>query len=138
MIQTFVTKWDLGKIIDFWKQTGVFYEPEDKIEILEKLIEYDKQAIHLIKEWENILASAVLIYHPFQSFIYRVSVNKNIRWEWIWTKLLSFIESTLKERWMLHPTIFVEEWNELAIKFYENNWWENLYKVHCLVKNLEN
>ena len=126
----------IDEIINLWKDTWVYYEPEDTYKSLKNLIEYDSKSIHLIIEDTKIIASAVLVYNPFQSFIYRFCVSEKYRWKWVWSKLSDFIEDTLKSRWMFHPTIFVEEWNDNGLKFWEKMWWENLYKVHCLVKDL--
>ena len=131
--------WDIkdrNEIINLWKNTWVYYEPEDNPESIERLINYDEKSIHLIIENTKIIASAVLVYNPFQSFIYRFCVLDEYRGKWIWKDLSNFIEKTLESKWMFHPTIFVEEGNSNWLEFWWKMWWKNLYKVNCLVKDL--
>ena len=137
MNKKYLNKKDINKVIQFWKLTWVYYAPEDREDVLDRLIDFDNEAIHIIEKDGKIVASAVIVYNPFQSYIYRFSVHPDCRWKWLWKELSDFVETTLKEKSMFNPTIFVEEENIDALKFWKKIWWERLYSVHCLVKNLK-
>lgn len=129
---------DIDKVLNIWQSAWVYNKDEDQIDILRTVIEYDDKALIIGRYQWTIICSCMLIFHPFQSFIYRFSVHSSYQKQRVWIQLAGFIEATLIARWMYHPTLFVETDNEVGKKFWISQWRENLYKVDCFVKNLEN
>ncbi len=133
---TYAKKEDILDVIELWKRAGVFYEPEDRPEVLEKLLNFDNESIILAKDNENIVGSAVIVYNPFQTFVYRFSVAPDHQNKKIGQSLAEKVEETLKNKSMHNPTIFVEENNHTALDFWRKMGWKRLYKTYCLVKDL--
>ncbi len=133
----YATIGEIDQVIALWKSVGVYNPDEDQYHILEKVVDFDAEALCLLKIGENLVGSCMIVYHPHQTFIYRFGIHQDYQWQWLGTLLCEFIEKTLIAKWMLHPTLFVEEDNELWKKFRSQQWRTRLYSVDCFVKNLE-
>ena len=127
----------INEVLDLRKNVGVYNEDEDNQYSLLKTIERDAKAILIGISDTKIIASALLVFHLFQTFIYRFWVHSDYLWKWIWSLLAQKIDDELIQRWMLHPTLFVEDDNEVWKKFRTKQWRDNIYSVDCFVKNLE-
>lgn len=133
----YANKWQIEEVIELRKNVWVYNSDEDQEYILSNVIDRDPKAI-LIGILDNkIIASTMLVFHPFQTFIYRFWVHSEFTSQQIGTLLAQKIDEELISRWMLHPTLFVEWNNEIGKKFWTKQWRENLYSVDCYVKNLE-
>lgn len=133
----FATKEDIEEILQLRQKNWVFNPDEDKKEILARVIDFDNEAIVCLKNDNKIIWSSMIIFHPFQTFIYRFGIDPLYHGKWFWSLLCQYIEETLISKQMFHPTLFVEEENTIWIQFRSSHGRENLYKVECFVKNLE-
>lgn len=109
---------EIDEVLELWKKAGVYYEPEDKKEALEKLIGTDSSII-VAKENEKIIGSAVVITNPFQSFIYRLSVHPDYKRRGLGTMLLDFALIYIGEKGYSTVNLFVEENNEISMRLAE-------------------
>lgn len=100
-------------------------------------LDFYNEAIVCLKNDNKIIWSSMIIFHPFQTFIYRFGIDPLYHGKWFWSLLCQYIEETLISKQMFHPTLFVEEENTIWIQFRSSHGRENLYKVECFVKNLE-
>jgi len=133
----YCTASELDEVLALRKNVGVYNSDEDTLPILQKVISYDPEAICVIRQGGKVVWSCMIIYHPFQTFVYRFGIHTEYQNLGLWTELSKFIDETLRAKWMLHPTLFVEEGNDIWSKFWSTQWREKLYKVDCFVKNLE-
>lgn len=127
---------DFEQLIKLWKMTGIYYEPLDKKDILERQIQHDPESIILLEDAGRIVGSVIILYHPWNSFIYHLAVHADYQKQNLGKKLMDEAERRLKEKGMPRPTVFVEDDKEHVLEFYKKRGWKVLYKVFCLEKAL--
>lgn len=128
---------DFDQLITLLKDAGTFYEPCDRKEVFSKKIEIDPGSIIIAEEDGLVLGTVFIIYDPFQSFVYHLSVHPGYQRKGVGGRLMDEAEKRLKGKGVHRPTLFVEEENSEVVAFYKKKGWFVLYKVYCMEKELD-
>ena len=52
---SYAGKADIPAVIELWKRAGVFYEPEDRPEVRQRLLDFDSAAIIAARDGRRIV-----------------------------------------------------------------------------------
>lgn len=127
---------DIGKVLRLWQKAGVYNNSEDRQGLLKRLLDFDDEAIVVVRKSSDIIASAVIVYNPFQSIVYRFSVDPDFRGRGIEEILAQRVEDALRKRGIHHVTLFVEEVSQATLHFWLKRDWKRLHQAHCFKKDL--
>lgn len=127
---------DFDRLITLLKEAGTFYEPADRRDTFRKKIGMHPGSIIIAEEDGSIVGTVFIIYDPFQSFVYHLSVHPEYQRKGIGSKLMDEAERRLRYKGVERPTLFVEEDNSGVVSFYKKKGWFVLYKVYCMEKEL--
>lgn len=133
----YAKKEDSDKVLELWKRTGVFVDWKDSSSLLEEIIEFDEKSIIIARQDDKIVGSAILICHPFQSFIYRLSIDPEYQGKGLGKKLVDRCVEEIQEHGMKYASGFIDEGNTAALRFFEKLGWDKHSRLHYFVKNIE-
>lgn len=136
--------WDFGWFRKIHKQGWLFhekhckwrYKPKEDYELLEEeyiwLLEkyetfvavHDNHLVGFILVREKSTEESNLFRERNYMYVSDFVVLEDFRWLWIWQKLMQYVESLSRQRWITEIDLKVRNFNKSAIDFYEKSDYE--------------
>lgn len=136
MIIRFYKKEDYSNLKKLYQKTELYVEPNDSKENVTKQIEFDKESIIIAEENNTIIGSVIIVFSPWESFIFHLAILPEYQNQGIGSKLLNEAEKQLKKKGAKKVSLFVHIENKKLINFYKKRNWQFYADLACFRKEL--